>query len=104
MQRASHDPANWAVRVENTWWLIPEFSVARYLRGAPSQTDREKRLAAFIRAAIATEDLKLLEPKILNPKAFIKDNLGFIGERPVLVIDPAYEDVLAGVLTSSDVL
>ena len=92
------------VRMESSWWLIPEYSVARYLRGAPSQKDRKRRLATPVGDAVAAKELHLLEVNTANPKTLIDDILQRIDERPILVVDPGHEDVLIGVLTSSDVL
>ena len=89
------------VRVETTWQLIPEYSLAQYLRGAPSRNTRKKRLATCVGDA---KELRLLQADTAAPEDLIAETLQRIGERPILVVDPAHEDVLAGVLTSSDVL
>ncbi len=92
------------VRVEATWWLVPEYSLAQYLRGAPSQNTRKKRLATRVGDAVAAKELLLLQADTAAPEDLIVQTLQRICERPILVVDPAHEDVLAGVLTSSDVL
>ena len=92
------------VRMETTWWLIPEYSLAQYLRGAPSQNIRKKRLATRVDDAVTAEKLVLLQADTAAPEDLIAETLPRIRERPILVVDPAHEDVLAGVLTSSDVL
>ena len=92
------------ILMENAWWLIPEYSVARYLRGAPLRNVRKKRLATCVRDAVATDELPLLQAHTVAPEDLIAETLQRIGEHPILVVDPAHEDVLAGVLTSSDVL
>lgn len=92
------------VRRETTWWLIPEYSMAQYLRGAPSQNTRKKRLATPVDDAVAANELLLLRADTAAPEDLIADTLQRIGAHPILVVDPAHEDVLAGVLTSSDVL
>jgi CBS-domain-containing membrane protein len=92
------------VRVETTWRLIAEYSLAQYLRGAPSQNTRKKRLATRVDEAVAAKELLLLRADTAAPEDLIADTLQRIGERPILVVDPAHEDLLAGVLTSSDVL
>ena len=92
------------VRNEDTWQLIPEYSVARYLRDDGSPATRNKRLATRICHAVAAKELTLVPAEIVNPKATLTETLPRIGERPILVVDPDHEDVLVGVLTSSDVL
>ena len=92
------------VREENTWQLIPDFLLARFIRGAGSQNTRRKRLATRVHDAIAENELVLLQADTATPDAPIADVLRHISERPILVVDPAHEDVLVGVLTSSDVL
>jgi CBS-domain-containing membrane protein len=89
---------------QDTWWLIPEYTVAQYLRGAPSQNDRKKRLATAVCDAIRAGDLKLLPAQPAIPGTQIAEILPRIGEGPILVVDPSRKDVLLGVLTSSDVL
>ena len=92
------------VRAEDTWWLIPEFSVARYLRGAPSPKVRKKRLATRVDDAIKTKELCRLKAEIVDPEAPVTKILKRIGERPILIVNRAHQDELVGVLTSSDVL
>jgi CBS-domain-containing membrane protein len=92
------------VRVKDTWLLIPECSVARYIRGAPSQNVRKNRLATRVGDAFETKELRLLQADTAVPEAPITEILERIGERPILVVDSAHEDELVGVLTSSDVL
>lgn len=92
------------IRDRNIWWLIPEYSVARYLRGAPSPAVRKKRLATPVSDAVAANELHLLEAATVAPEALIAETLQHICERPILVVDRAHEDVLVGVLTPSDVL
>ncbi len=92
------------IRVENTWRLIPEYSVARYLRGSRSQNTRKKRLATRVDDPVAAKELHFLQAVTAAPEDLIAETLQRVGEHPILVVDPAHGDVLAGVLTSSDVL
>jgi predicted transcriptional regulator len=82
------------------WKLVPEYSLARLLRSAPSNNERKRRLAA----AVAENNLELLDADIVHPETPIAKALPVIHERPVLVIDRMHPDVLAGLLTASDVL
>ncbi len=80
------------VRVDATWQLIPEYSLAQYLRGAPSQKIRKKRLATRVSDAIAANDLLLLEADTAAPEDPIVEILRRIGAQPILVVEPARED------------
>lgn len=103
-QMLTHGFSYLPVRDGNTWRLIPEYSVARYLRGAPSQTIRRTRLANPVRDAVAPNELPLLDAETTPPEAAIAEILQHMGERPFLVIDADHGDMLVGVLASSDVL
>ena len=92
------------VRWETTWRLIPEYSLAQYLRGARSQNTRKKRLATCIGDAHKVDDLIFLPAETAAPEDLITETLPRLREHPILVVDHAHKDVLAGVLTSSDVL
>ena len=78
--------------------------MAQYLRGAPSPKIRKERLATSVDDAVAAKDLDLVKAETAAPEDLISETLKRIGERPILVVDPAHQVVLAGVLTSSDVL
>ncbi len=56
------------VRRETTWWLIPEYSMAQYLRGAPSNNVRKKRLATCLRDAVEANELLLLQADTVAPE------------------------------------
>ncbi len=86
------------------WKLVPEYSVARLLRGAPSKTMRKRRLAALVSDTVAENNLELLDAGIVSPEAPIAKALQIINERPILVVDNVHPEVLAGLLTSSDML
>ncbi len=103
-QMLMHSVSYIPVRRETTWWLIPEYSMAQYLRGAPSKNVRKKGLATCVRDAVEANELLLLQADTVAPEDPIAETLQRIGAHPILVVDPAHEDVLAGLLTSSDVL
>ena len=93
---------------EDTWKLIPEHSVARYLRGAPSKPKRRERLAAKVEDSLkennGNDRLCVLKAEIACVEAPISEVLKRMNERPLLVVNHGREDVLAGILTSSDIL
>ena len=86
------------------WKLVPEYSVARLLRSAPSNNERKRRLATTISSTIAENNLELLVADIVHPETPIAKVLPVIHERPVLVVERKYPDALAGLLTASDIL
>ena len=88
---------------EKKWKLISDYSVAKYLRGR-SNKERDKRLATKIEDAVKTPDLCVLKAEIACVEAPISEVLKRMNERPLLVVNHGREDVLAGILTSSDIL
>jgi CBS-domain-containing membrane protein len=88
----------------DAWKFIPEYAVARFLRNAPSNGKRAKRLAALVSDSVAESSLELLEARTVCPEMPIREALQFICERPVLVVDRIHADILVGLLTSSDIL
>ncbi len=110
-QMLKHSFSYIPIRHGDTWKLISEHSVAQYLRGAPSKTKRRKRLAAKIENSLKenNENDRLCAPKVANeeivsPEDSISKILKRIKERPLLVVNHGREDVLAGILTSADIL
>jgi predicted transcriptional regulator len=89
---------------ENTWWFVAEYSLARYLRSADSQHIRKKRLGTTLCDAIQEKGVNLLAADTVLPECQIDEILDHIEARPILVVDCSHEDVLVGVLTSSDIL
>jgi len=92
--------------IDNSWSLIPEHAVVRYLRGIGRQEDRKKRLSASVSTAV-TNGLRLVREEEIytaRPDAQVIEILRHIGERPILVVDPDRPQILVGLLTSSDLL
>jgi predicted transcriptional regulator len=88
----------------DAWKLIPEYSVARLLRGASSNALRGRHLIAQVSDAIEKSNLELLDAHVVPPEMPLAEVLQLICERPVLVVDKTRPDVLVGLLTSSDIL
>ena len=89
---------------EESWKLVPEYAIARLLRGAPSTKDRKRLLASPVSDCIIEGGLELLEADIVYPGEPISKALQHIRERPVLVVDAKRPDELVGLLTASEVL
>jgi len=102
-QMLTHAFSYLPVRRENTWYLVPEYALARYLRSGDSRVRRE-RLGTLLCDAIQAKGVDLIAADIALPECPIAEVLGRIEERPILVVDRPHEDVLVGVLTSSDIL
>lgn len=90
-------------RINDRWRLIPEYSIARYLRGAGSQGIRKDRLLTHVSEAMQA-GMQLLETNPVAPQTPISEILPLISAEPILVVDPDREDVLMGLLTASDIL
>jgi CBS-domain-containing membrane protein len=88
----------------DTWKLIPEYSVARLLRGASSNALRGRLLIAQVSDAIEKSNLELLDAHVVPPEMPLAEVLQLICELPVLVVDKTRPDVLVGLVTSSDIL
>ena len=106
-QMLKHSFSYLPIRHEETWKLIPEYSVAKYLRSC-SLKEREIRLATIIEDAIkennVNDRLRLLPAESMCPKKEINGILEYVSAEPILVVDPDREDELVGILTSSDIL
>ncbi|MCY4390360.1 MAG: hypothetical protein OXC18_24935 [Desulfurellaceae bacterium] len=95
---------------EEKWKLISDYSVARYLPRCLQTNERKTRLVTTIEDAIKEDNgndrLRVLSAKAVYPEKKINDNdiLKCVGAKPVLVVNYGREDVLAGILTSSDIL
>ncbi len=89
---------------DTTWKLVPEYSVARLLRNAPSKVARRRRLASLVSDVISENTLELLNARTVDPETALSEVIQFIGTQPILVVDSMHLDVLAGLLTASDVL
>jgi predicted transcriptional regulator len=88
---------------QNVWRLIPDYTIARYLRSTTA-SPRSRRLGKTVSNAVEEKMLELITANIVSPDARVDKILHRITEQPLLVIDSAHEDVLVGVLTASDVL
>ncbi len=85
------------------WHLLPEHSVARYLRTA-AKKERPTRLATSLSTAVSSGGLALVRATTVAPDAPVEDVLHKLGEHPVLVVDGEGPDGLRGILTASDLL
>jgi predicted transcriptional regulator len=88
---------------DDSWKLIPEYSLAKHLRNSWGNV-RRKRFATSVSEAVEAGDIELLKAEIVGPGEPIAAILQLIGERPLLVIDSKHSDKLVGLLTASDVL
>ena len=86
------------------WKLIPEYAIARLLRGASSPEHRRQYLVSPISESLKEDRIELLDPRIVHLETPIFEILQFLTAQPILVVDPQHSDVLAGLLTASDVL
>lgn len=108
-QMLKHSFSYLPIRHEETWKLIPEYSVAKYLRGC-SPKEREIRLVTTIEDAIkeskGNDRLRVLSAKTVCQEKKIdgSDILKCVGTKPILVVDPDREDELVGILTAADIL
>jgi hypothetical protein len=91
------------LRHNEPWSLLPDASVARYLRHGP-KNERNERLARSVSSAVSTEGLLLLKAVVARPEDEIDTILDRLGEGPALIVDHEHEDTLIGVLTASDLL
>jgi CBS-domain-containing membrane protein len=91
------------LRDEETWKVVPDYSIARYLRkGEPKL--RNARLTNVTSEAVGSGDLKLLKAQVASPTTLIADIVADISEQPLLVVDQAHKDEIVGILTASDIL
>jgi hypothetical protein len=86
------------------WVFLAESQVAKYLRSAPTNTERKKRLASTVAAAVDAGGIGLLEAHTIGPDASIQEAVALLDGRPILVADPESPHDLIGILTAFDVL
>jgi CBS domain-containing protein len=85
------------------WHLLPEYSVARYLRAA-AKKERPTRLATSVDAAVSSGSMVLVPATTIAADTPVEDVLPKLGEWPILVVDGDGPDALRGILTASDLL
>jgi hypothetical protein len=96
VQRAEAEAVRWA--------LVSDFAVACYLRSAPSNGDRRRRLATPLGEAMGTDGgLELVDPYICGPDEPIDRALAASLGRPVLIVG-GDSTVLLGIATPFDML
>ena len=89
---------------DSRWALVSDFSVARYLRSASSETDRGRRLASSLADAVRADDgVRLVDAFICRANEPIDRALASSDGRPVLVVGEE-ESVLLGIATPFDML
>lgn len=103
-QMLKHSFSYLPVRLENTWHLIAEWALARYLRCSDLASVRRERLVASVSDAVTRRELCLLDANTVDPEHRIGDILKLIETRPLLIVDPKNDEILLGLLTPSDVL
>ncbi len=86
---------------EEKWHLVPDHSVALYLRGA---NDRKPRLATSLQDAVKSDGIKLLLASTRSPEDRVTSLLDEGMQEPVLIPDPKDSKVLLGILTAFDLL
>jgi hypothetical protein len=84
------------------WRLLSDFSLASYLRAAPSESKRKERLACRLGEVVEAGDIKLADAPQRGPE----DSVATVLERsqglPVLVLGS--DGDLRGIVTPFDVL
>jgi hypothetical protein len=85
------------------WHLLPESSVARYLRTA-AKKERPTRLATSLEAAVSSGSIVPVRATTIAPDAPVEETLQKLGEYPILVVDGDGPESLRGILTASDLL
>lgn len=86
------------------WRLVSEGEVAKFLRSAQTNEERNKRLATALKDAVQGEGLKLHETKTVPPDTPLQLVLDALSKYPVLVIKGENPEELLGIVTASDVL
>jgi CBS domain-containing protein len=86
------------------WQLLAEYAVTRYLRASNDESQRKKRLATRIDAAISSKQLELLPALTCSPHSPVEDVVSKFDGRPVLVIDQLNPNVLIGIITAFDLM
>jgi CBS domain-containing protein len=103
-QMLKHAFSHIPIRVDGQWFLIPEWSIARHLRSAPSRTKRKESLLESVSDVMKSGKLTFSKAETVSPATKISDAVELIEERPLLVVDSNHDNALLGILTSSDVL
>lgn len=85
-----------------TWHLISDYAVAKYLRTAESNTQRNSFLAKTMEESIASRLLETERAEYARADANVKDVIRIFKGKPLLVLDE--HSHLVGILTSFDLL
>jgi CBS domain-containing protein len=94
------------VKMPDGWMLLSDVAVARFLRGADSNSTRKKRLGTSVEMAVKDGGLKLVSPgKLCAATDDVGQLLDDLDERPMLVFHKAEAGGdLVGLVTSFDLL
>lgn len=86
------------------WWFLGESEVAKYLRVAESNEDRNKRLAATVVSTVEGGLLSLIPARTIDPQALVREAVTLLQGSPLLVVGEDDPTRLLGILTAFDVL
>lgn len=90
--------------IDNNWYLIPDSSIAKYLRDSISENDRKERLKKSVHSAqtdLVSSTTKAVYHLSDTP---LKEVLPDILKGPVLIQQPGEESKLIGIITAFDIL
>jgi predicted transcriptional regulator len=88
----------------NSWALIAEYSLAQLLRDPGATATRAQVLAKSVAEIINGGTLRVLDARTATADTSLENVLQFICAQPILVVERGHPDVLAGLLTASDIL
>lgn len=86
------------------WHLVSDFTVASYLRAAPSANNRRERLAAQLGKVVASGDIDLVLAATCSALENVASVLASSKGLPVLVLGPDPTRELLGLITPFDLL
>ncbi len=98
----SYLPVEVPVGEGSAWRLIPDLTLARYMRKATSKTDLNRRLAQTLGEVVGAGRIKLVEARVHGPTDSIDAALDNWDGLPILV--QSGEKQLLGILTAFDLL
>jgi hypothetical protein len=86
------------------WFLVSDFTLASFLRGAVGDEERKKRLALTLAAAEASKGITLTPAPQCQPEDSVAQVLSVSNGLPVVVVGPDPKCDLRGIITPFDVL
>lgn len=101
----SYLPIYWEEQGHRPWRLVPDHEIAKYLRSAPDNAERSRRLTQTLGDAVRQKHIVLSDPDVIATRTPVQQILTDYKGIPILVTEEiAGREQLIGIVTAFDVL